>query len=271
MTLPAIVAGHTTAQDVSAATTRDITTPTHASGDMILIFTVDSIASGNVGISGFNKFYDQVSIGFASGLCLFYKIAGGGEPANYTITSASAIVSAIAVAVSGGKGFHALGTNATGSSGTATAPAVTTILSDCLRISVIAADDSPGITSVATLATHNLLATVTGAGKPTVSVQWKNLAAAGTDVSQTAALSGTEAWLGVTFAISELAEARITKAGAYLDILDSQVNVTKAGAYLEIVNNQMRVTKAGVYLEFTEPFPTPPAPTSRPWFAVVMG
>jgi hypothetical protein len=276
MTLPAIVAGHTTVQDVSATTTRNINTPTHASGNYIVIAAVSSTSQGNatkVAVSGFDAFYNDPEGPATYSIYLFYKKAGGSEPANYTITSASGVVSAIAVAISNFGGFDSLAvTPTTGSSATATAPAVITQGADRLRISIIFADDNPGITTVATLAGHTLLATVTGLLKPTVSFQHKDIALAGTDASQTAALSGSETWAGITFAIApDTAEDRITKAGVYLELADEAVDVTKAGLYLEILLNQIRLTAAGIYLEITEDIVIPPAPVARPWFSVWVG
>lgn len=252
MTIPSVVAGHTTRQDASATTSRTITTPTHLSGDTILIvLTMSSSTSAAATITDFNVLYDAAVLS-GGAIFAFYKKAGGSEPASYTISTNSVVISAIAVAIRNFGGIHAQGTNATGSSSTATAPAITTRRADCLRISLIATDDSPGITTVATLSGHSLLATVTGSGKPTISFQHKNLASATTDGSATAALSGTETWTGITFAVAETAEARTTKVGSYLEVLDNQVDVTKVGAYLEILLNQVRATKVGLYVEITE-------------------
>ena len=247
MTIPAIVAGHTTKQDASATTSRTITTPTYTSGDEIFLFAVSSIANANVASSGFTALYDNQTL--SGGSIFILKKTAGSEAGTYTVTSTSSILSIVGVAITPFGGLHATSTNATGTSATATAPAVVTTLANTLRISVIAADDSPGIATVATLSGHTLLATVTGLLFPTVSVQWKDLTGTGTDASQTSALSGSETWTGITFALYDLAEARATKAGVYVDILDAQVDATKAGIYIELINNQVRASVAGTYVE----------------------
>lgn len=252
MTAPAFVVGATTKQDPSATTSRDITKPTYSSGDEIFLFVVASIASANVASSGFTPLPNYGPATLSGGEIWILSKPAASEPATYTITSSSCILSVIAVAVSNYGGIHAVGTNATGTGSTATAPAVVTTLANTLRVSVIATDDNPGVTSVATLSGHTLLTTVTGANKPTVSVQWKALSGTGSDASQTAVLSGSETWTGLAFVIYDLAEARVTKAGAYVEVLDAQVNVTKAGIYLELINNQVRVTQAGAYVEILE-------------------
>lgn len=253
MATPTIVAGHTTVQDTSATTSRDIAAPTHSSDDLILVFASGSVATNsNIAISGFTPAYDNVTTGSVVAVSVLYKRTGGSEPANYAITSASMVISALAVAVRDARSFHAIGTNATGSSATATAPALTTVVSNTLRISVVAADDNPGITSVATLSGHTPLGTVTGSGKPTVSVQHKTLASSGTDAAQTAALSGSEQWIGLSFALSDTAEERVTQTGALVEFSRGMSAVTQAGLYVEIYQQRINLTQAGIYVEIIE-------------------
>jgi hypothetical protein len=250
MASPTLVAGHTTVQDAAAATTRNIAKPTLAAGDEIFIFVVgSSSATPNIAIAGFTATRNADALSGGT-IYVFQKTATGAEPANYAITSSSMLISAIAVAVNNYGGIHADGVNSTGTSATATAPSVTTKVIDCLRISLVATDDAPGVTSVATLAGHTLLATVTGAAKPTLSVQTKNLPLAVTDPAVTSALSASETWTGIALALSSQVEFRATQIGVYAEIgTNSEAAVTQAGIYAEIVEPKENVTQIGMYIE----------------------
>jgi len=256
MAAPSFVAGHTTAQDSTAQTSRTISVPTHSSGDRIIAIIAASTSSPVPGISTFTGVAYSEAISFTGYLYIAYKTATGSEPASYTITSNSCVISAVCFAVTGAGGvIHAL-TSTSGDSATATAPAITTVLTDTLRISVVGTDDNPGVTSVATMTGHTLIATVTGSSKPTVSVQYKTLASAGTDAAETAALSGSEQWAGVSLAIANIADAKVTKAGVYAEFGGAAAFASKAGVYVESLLAQARATLAGVYVEVAVPTDT---------------
>jgi len=50
-----------------------------------------------------------------------------------------------------------------------------------------------------------------------------------------------------------VAEARVTQAGAYVELTGTAILVTQAGAYIEIVRAQINVSQASAYVEIVRP------------------
>jgi hypothetical protein len=200
---PTIVAGHTTAVDASNESNHVINTPTHSSGNKIYIAAAVDFAGSSMGApAGFAPVsgYENVAIGTTILFSLWSKTAGGSEGASYTWTSSVAERSGtIAWAVADDGGIHATGTPATGSSGTATVPAVTTSVTNCLRISLVFGDND--ISPFGDAAGHTNLAGVGVASGASVNVQYKALPSSGTDGSQTVSLGASDDWEGITIAI----------------------------------------------------------------------
>lgn len=202
MAAPTIVSGHTTLAQADNVTSHVINTPTHANGDVIYIAAAaDSPATALSAPAGFAAVSTYDSVTFNSdAIYSVWKKTASSEGGSYTYTTSVAERSAaIAWAVNGDAGIHATGTPAGGTSATATVPAVTTSVTNTLRISIVFTDTNT--TPHGTPTGHTQLAAVGVTSGASVSVAYKTLASSGTDASQTASLNVTDNWVGLTFAI----------------------------------------------------------------------
>jgi hypothetical protein len=68
-----------------------------------------------------------------------------------------------------------------------------------------------------------------------------------------------------------MAEARVTKAGVYVEVEGASVGVTKAGVYVEISKREVNVTLVGLYLEIDIPCPERPVYPSEGYTTIGYG
>jgi hypothetical protein len=283
MAAPTIVAGHTTNFETANVNNHDINTPNHLDGDMIYIFA--ALDSPGVSMSpppGFAVVndYDNVSISNVAFFSVWRKPANS-EGGNYVWTSNTAERSAtISFAVRGGPAIHSTGTNATGSSSSATIPAVVTSVIDTLRISAVFTDDVS--TPHSTPAGYTELAEISTTSGASISIQYKTLASSGTSASEVVTIT-SEQWVGISFALAATANERVTQAGVYIELGGGSAAVTQAGLYLELISARINATQAGLYLELVEPkilatqlglyleLEEVTVLTSRPWFSIWIG
>lgn len=208
MTVPSIVAGHTTQADTVNATTRTINTPTYSAGNLIVLAVVTDAASGTISSPDFADYiFQDRPIKTAGGstvalASVMWKVAGS-EGATYTIdTSASERVGAICFAVSGAdSGIHAA-TETNGDSGTATVPAIVTSVADCLRISIVGADGTTQTTPHGTATNHTKLGEAWATSSGAVSAHYKTIPSPTTDSAETSTLTASFRWIGFSIALA---------------------------------------------------------------------
>lgn len=187
-----------------SVTTVVVTLPANASGDVIYISMVsDAPSQVFTAPAGYSTLYSNVATsGGTSTAAVFYKASGGSEPSTVNVTVATSERQAwVAFTVRNDGGVNAQGTNATGSSGTATIPAVTTTLNDCLLIGIVAVDGSGQV--ISGWSAYSLVQNASPAASGgAIAVFSTTLATAGTQAAEaTIALDAPEQWLGLSFAI----------------------------------------------------------------------
>lgn len=207
MAAPAIQTGHTKGADTSSTTTTTVTHPSTApSGDKVFICMGSDPSGQTFSYDGsFTELYVDESFQSAASASVAYKTSGGSE-ANYSVTLGTSERQAwIAFSVTGAGAIH--GTppaSNSGSSGTATFPAITTTKNDCLLIRVVITDPSAGDTTpfgAMSGSGWTKLDEIYGTSAAGVGVFYKVLATAGTEASGTATLNVSEQWWTATFAI----------------------------------------------------------------------
>lgn len=213
MTVPVIVSGHTTAFDVSNVTSRTIAVPTYSENDIIILAVTADMNSGTITApgGGFSFVFQDVPIQTAtptqvSTCTVFWKIASASEGSTYTVdTSTSERAVMICFAVRGAdtiSTINATGTAENGDSITATVPAVTSTVNDCLRISVIGCDQSIDTTPHGACTDHTKLDDLFTTSGGAISVHYKTIATAGTDDAKTSTMAASQEWVGLSFAIA---------------------------------------------------------------------
>lgn len=216
MAAPTFVSGHTVKVDAANALSRTITVPTNTTNDIIILAVVTDSATGTISATGFNFIYQDKPIQTGTPVVtaiatVMWKVSAA-DSGTYTIaTSVTERVAAICFAVRGAQtgSIHATGTAVNGDSATATVPAVTTSVVDCLRISIVGSDGA--ITTTGTPSGHTLIDAQTGTSAGGVSCHYKTLTASGTDASATISLTATEQWVGFSFALAPLSGTLFTQ------------------------------------------------------------
>lgn len=137
-TPPTIVSGFTVYNAATNGTSRVINTPTHSIGDYIFVGYASDGNNDTASMAGFTALFSDVAIFSDQGVfCLFYKLAGGSEPATYTLTNTvSERCVMVAWAVRGMSNFHNTSGVYTSSAGTPYFPAMVTTVPNCLRMNI---------------------------------------------------------------------------------------------------------------------------------------
>ncbi len=207
MAAPTIQTGNQKGASSGNETTTVVTVPTTApAGDLIFI-PMGSDANGQVSTfpAGFTKLYSDEAFQTVATAVVAYKASAGGE-SNYSITLSSAERQVHqSFSVTGHNGIHVSPASNNGSGGTATFPAMTTTLNDCLGIRVCITDQNATSTipfGAMSGSGWTLLDEIFGTSAGAVGVWYKTLATAGTEASGTATLNVSEQWWTASFAIA---------------------------------------------------------------------
>jgi len=210
MAAPTIQAGNQSGASSGNETTTVVTVPSTApAGDLIFI-PMGSDANGQVFTfpAGFTELYNDEAFQTVASADVAYKTSAGGE-SNYSITLGTTERQVWqSFAVTGHNGIHVSPASNNGSSGTATFPAMTTTVNDCLGIRVCVTDQNATSTvpfGAMSGSGWTLLAEIFGTSAGAVGVWYKTLATAGTEASGTATLNVSEQWWTASFAIAPVA------------------------------------------------------------------
>lgn len=185
-------------------TTTNVITPPNTNGDVIYTaMTSDAASQVFTYPAGFAKVINDVTYQSAATVSAAYKTASG-EPSNFNVTLGTSERQVwISWSVSGDGGIHVIATENTGNSSTATCPAITTTVNDCLLFRVVATDVSAGTTLPhGSMTGWTLLTDEFQTSGGALSVYYKTLATAGTEASATVSLAVSEQWYANTFAIA---------------------------------------------------------------------
>ena len=199
-------AGNSTGNET---TTTVVLTP-NSEGDVVHIAMVSDAATQTFTFpAGFSKLYDAQVLSALSAT-LARKTAAS-ESGSYAVTLGTSERQCWVVwSVSGDGGVHASATANTGTSATATCPAITTTVNDCLLFRLVATDTS-AITSAPTNdmagAGWTELATQIATSSGAISVYSKPLATAGAEIAASVTLFASDQWWATTFAIAPAAPA----------------------------------------------------------------
>jgi carbohydrate esterase-like sialic acid-specific acetylesterase len=209
---PTIVSGATSGFDTANHTTSTVLLPatSFADGDTVVIaIASDATSQTFTAPTGFSTLYSNVDIPTTTPtatFALFYKtnIVKASETfdgTNYDFSVGLGTTERQAWwcwAVNGWGGIGNQGTNTSGSSATATIPAITTAQDNSLIIGVIATDQVS--TPHGTATGYTKLGEVSGTSAASVSVHYQTVATAGTIATQNVTIT-SEQWLGVVFEI----------------------------------------------------------------------
>lgn len=205
MSVPVLI-DYFASNNIGNTTSWNIDSGVYDEGDVLFIAIV-SDAAGQVFTEppGFTILYSDMPIPASSPsatFALFYKVGVPSEPLSYPVSvNTSEKQTWIAFTVRGFKTIiHAQGTTATGSSGTATIPAITTTQSDCLLIGIVGSDGTPSVPYGAS-STYTKVVESTATSGGGVALYKSNQPNAGTRAADSVTLA-TEQWIGVSFAIA---------------------------------------------------------------------
>lgn len=207
---PSIQTGNTKGSSVSNETTTTVTKPgTSPSGDLIFIAIVSDAASNTFTFDGsFTELYIDESYQSVSTAGVAYKTSGGAE-SNYSVTIGTSERQAWqCFSVTGHNGINVSPASSSGSSGTATFPAMTTTVDDCLGIRICTTDQNATSTipfGAMSGSGWTQLDEVFGTSAGAVGVWYKTITTATTEASTTATLNVSEQWWTASFAIAPAA------------------------------------------------------------------
>lgn len=208
MAAPTVQTGNQKGASSGNETTTVVTVPSTApAGDLIFI-PMGSDANGQVFTfpGAFTELYNDEAFQTVATADVAYKTSAGGE-SNYSITLGTTERQVWqSFAVTGHNGIHVSPASNNGSGGTATFPAMTTTLNDCLGIRVCITDQNATSTvPFGAMTGWTLLDEIFGTSAGAVGVWYKTLATAGTEASGTATLNVSDQWWATTFAIAPAA------------------------------------------------------------------
>lgn len=222
-------------------TSTNIASYPHANGDVVHIAMVSDAASQVFTFpAGYTKQYSDVSVNGAATAVLARKTASS-EPSNFNVTLGTSERQVyIAFSVTGDGGVNATGTSGTGTGSTATCPAVTTTVDDCLLIRFVATDISAGTTLPhGTMSGWTKLAEQDTGSGGALSIHYKVLATHGTEASATVSMNVSEQWWAGTFAIAPAATSiTITLTGIGTAQAIGTISIRKAVAPSGIASGQ---------------------------------
>lgn len=210
MAAPTVQTGNQKNASTGNETTTVVTVPSTApAGDLIFIqMGSDFSSQGFTFPAGFTKLYSDEAFQTVATAVVAYKTSAGGE-SNYSITLSSAERQVHqSFSVTGHNGIHVSPASNNGSGGTATFPAMTTTVDDCLGVRVCITDQNATSTvPFGAMTGWTLLDEIFGTSAGAVGVWYKTLATAGTEASGTATLNVSEQWWTASFAIAPAAPA----------------------------------------------------------------
>jgi len=222
-------------------TSTNIPSYPHTNGDVVHIAMVSDAASQVFTFpAGYTKQYSDVSVNSAATAVLARKTASS-EPSSFNVTlGTSERQCYIAFSVTGDGGVNATGTSGTGTGSSATCPAVTTTVDDCLLIRFVATDISAGTTLPhGTMSGWTKLAEQDTGSGGALSIHYKVLTTHGTEASATVSLNVSEQWWAGTFAIAPAATSiTITLTGIGTAQAIGTISIRKAVAPSGIASGQ---------------------------------
>lgn len=205
--MTASVRAYDTEVQTSNSTSITLTKPAGTvSGDLLLIWVATDGIIAHTGPAGWTDETVNLEEGTQISGRLFSKIAGGSEPADYTVTKDITERSAgliLAIQDNGGVDVVAGDTGPTAAS--ATCPTVTTTVDDTLLFRLAAGDQGDATTPHTTESGYTMTGNVGGASSASVSGQYKTQASAGASGTQTVGMSASQEWLAATIAIKPAA------------------------------------------------------------------
>lgn len=212
MAAPTVQTGNQKNASTGNETTTVVTVPSTApAGDLIFI-PMGSDANGQVSTfpGAFTKLYNDEAFQAVATAVVAYKTSAGGE-SNVSVGLASSERQVWqSFAVTGHNGIHVSPASNNGSGGTATFPAMTTTVDDCLGVRVCITDQNATSTipfGAMSGSGWTLLDEIFGVSVGAVGVWTKPLTAQGTEASGTATLNVSEQWWTASFAIAPAAPA----------------------------------------------------------------
>lgn len=213
----------------------------HTNGDVVHIAMVSDAASQVFTFpAGYTKQYSDASVNSAATAVLARKTASS-EPSSFDVTlGTSERQCYIAFSVTGDGGVNATGTSGTGTGSSATCPAVTTTVDNCLLIRFVATDISAGTTLPhGTMSGWTKLAEQDTGSGGALSIHYKVLATHGTEASATVSMNVSEQWWAGTFAIAPAATSiTITLTGIATAQAIGTISIRKAVAPSGIASGQ---------------------------------
>ena len=204
---PSIQTGNITGFNTSNTTNVTVVHPsTSPANDLVFICMGSDLNAQTFTYDGsFTELYIDEAFQSAATASVAYKTSGGSE-ADYTVTMGTTERQAWqAFSVTGGSGINASPASSSGSSGTATFPAITTTVDNCLAIRVCITDVSAGLTTpfgAMSGSGWTQLTEVSGSSAAAVGVWYKTVATATTEAATTATLNISEQWWTASFAIA---------------------------------------------------------------------
>ena len=204
---PSIQTGNITGFNSSNTTSVTVVHPsTSPANDLVFICMGSDLNAQTFTYDGsFTELYIDEAFQSAATASVAYKTSGGAE-SDYTVTMGTTERQAWqAFSVTGGSGINASPASSSGSSGTATFPAITTTVDNCLAIRVCITDVSAGLTTpfgAMSGSGWTQLAEVSGTSAAAVGVWYKTVTTATTEASTTATLNISEQWWTASFAIA---------------------------------------------------------------------
>lgn len=207
---PSIQTGNITGFNTSNTTNVTVVHPsTSPANDLVFICMGSDLNAQTFTYDGsFTELYIDEAFQSAATASVAYKTSGGSE-ADYTVTMGTTERQAWqAFSVTGGSGINASPASSSGSGGTATFPAITTTVDNCLVIRVCITDVSAGLTTpfgAMSGSGWTQLAEVSGTSAAAVGVWYKTITTATTEAATTSTLNVSEQWWTASFAIAPAA------------------------------------------------------------------
>ena len=208
MAAPTLNTGYQSGHSTSNEASTTVTVPTTlAAGDLWFIAIVSDPNNQTFTFpAGFSKEWSDFA--FITGNLVesgvVAKKVSSGSDGNASVTVGTSERQVwVSFGVHGGNAtLHARGTDQEGSSGTATFPAVTTSVDNCLLVRILFTDASLQTTPFGSLTGWTAGASDFGASSGGIGFWTKTLATAGVEASGTVTLANTEQWYAITFAIA---------------------------------------------------------------------
>jgi hypothetical protein len=198
LTLPSIVTpGHTKGGQASNATTITITTPLHSAGDRIYVTIVNDEQTPNLQPPDgtWTALKQNAAIQTSAAMSVFYKTAGGSEPATYVFTQNLERSTYIAWAVTNDGGVNVqAGIVSTGTGTSAPIVTLTTTVNDCLHMAAVGTDISAGGTLPMTAGRLTKLDEQSTASGGALGIFYENRPTLGVIPADTVTIAISEQW-----------------------------------------------------------------------------